>query len=185
MHWWRHLTLKMFIQGQEICTRKSSYVCLLTPQVCLFFLALLGAEIAGGILCPPPSRARNSQTLCSDRVKIYSIKSYDTRGYYKRLKPACSFQWHNADCRKIKQTTSCTISALPEPRTRKTHHRLSLTKQTSPLWRTLLNWCRVSMMQALLTQCLHRACTSWATCLCNATQDIVSDEALPHSRSTS
>ena len=38
------------------------------PPPSSVFLALLGADIAGGIICPP-SWARNSQTLSSARVK--------------------------------------------------------------------------------------------------------------------
>ena len=39
------------------------------PPPSFVFLAVLGAEIAGGSICPPPFRARNSQTLFRGRVK--------------------------------------------------------------------------------------------------------------------
>ena len=42
------------------------------------FLALTGAEIAGGgqILPPPPFRARNSQTLSRERVKEDAMRYF-------------------------------------------------------------------------------------------------------------
>ena len=45
------------------------FLCGPTNPISFVFLAILGAEIAGGIICPL-SRARNSQTLSGDVLML-------------------------------------------------------------------------------------------------------------------
>ena len=48
------------------------FLCGPTHPPSFVFLTLLGAEIAGGRICPPPSKARKSQTLSRGRVNTIS-----------------------------------------------------------------------------------------------------------------
>ena len=50
------------------------------PPPSFVFLAFLGAEIAGGQNMPPPSRARNSQTLSRGRANHRPVFLLGPRG---------------------------------------------------------------------------------------------------------
>ena len=59
------------IDPKSLNLHQKEFLCKPTPPS-LVFLASLGAEIADGHIMPPPSRARNYQTLASARFKIPS-----------------------------------------------------------------------------------------------------------------